>query len=56
VGRLTWRSLRDGWLLILGTVVAVNEIVISPPPDLNALIFAAGCLGITAALKQDEKK
>ena len=55
MGRLTWRTLRDGWLLILGTVIAVNEIVVSPPPDLNALLFAAACLGVTAALRQDEK-
>jgi len=55
VGKITWRLLRDVWLVCLGSVLAINEVVISPPPDLNALIFAAACLGIAGALRQDEK-
>jgi hypothetical protein len=50
------RAARDVVLLCLGTIIALNETVLSPPPDTNALLFAAACLGVTAALRQDEKK
>jgi hypothetical protein len=53
---MTVRLARDVLLLALGSVVALNETVLSPPPDTNSLIFAAACLGVTAALRQDERK
>jgi hypothetical protein len=52
---LTFKHIRDTVLLCLGVVIALNETLLSPPPDVNALLFAAACLGVTAALRQDEK-
>lgn len=53
---VTVRLARDCVLLILGVIISLNETVFSPPPNVNALIFAAACLGVTAALRQDEKE
>lgn len=50
------RQLRDSLGLVLGTTIAVNETLLSPPPDQTALLFAGLCLAGVFALRQDERK
>lgn len=49
------RLIRDLLGLSLGSVIAINETILSPPPNEFALLFALACLAGTFALRQDEK-
>jgi hypothetical protein len=52
---MTYKRFRESWLLVLGTALTVRIFFFTPwPPDLNALLFTAGCLAIHFAKQADE--